>query len=107
MSFEAQLSDPVNLAFRIKEFLSLYAIVRPDFDPEYDDEEERFVSPDASILFAAQKILEVESALPESFFVDSSWDSGGYSPRNDAAGRAMHNQIVTECRALINAAVVK
>lgn len=95
------MSESVKTACRIKEFLSVYANIRPDFDPEFDDEEERFTSPDASILFAAQKILEGDSALPKSFSVDSSWESGGYSPYNDAAGRAMHNQIVSECKALI------
>ena len=96
--------DAVQTASKIKQFLSVYANIRPDYDPEYDDENERFTSPDASILFAAQQILEKEPQLPNNFAVDSSWESGGYSPYTDAEGRAIHNQLVAECKELIKPA---
>ena len=36
------------LSERIYKFIETYAGVRPDWDAEYDDEDDKFTSPDAS-----------------------------------------------------------
>lgn len=90
--------SPVALSEKIAAFLQQYANIRPDFDPEFDSEDEKFTSPDASILFAAQTILAKGELLPNDFHVDSSWGSGGYSPYTDAKGKQLHDEIVAECK---------
>jgi hypothetical protein len=87
-------------AEKIEAFLSRYAQVRPDYHPDFDDEDEQFTSPDASILFAAQKILETGESLPSNFIINSSWGSGGYAPYSDTQGKAMHDEIVAICNGL-------
>lgn len=88
------------LAEKIKNFLNQYANIRPDYDPAFDSEDERFTSPDASILFAAQIILSQGRKLPTFFYLDSSWSSGGYAPYTSVEGKFLHDQIVLECRQL-------
>ncbi len=88
------------LAQKIAGFLAKYAVVRPDYEPDSEDESERFTSPDASILFAAQKILEKYPALPKGFSANSSWESGGYAPYLDQQGKALHDEIVQECNTM-------
>lgn len=89
------------LAEKIAKFLTLHANVSADYDPDFSDEEDLFASPDANILYCAQKLLEQQSFLPKGFIVHSSWESGGYSPYNDAGARALHDEIVKECQQFI------
>lgn len=93
--------DPDQTASEIREFLKEYAIPNADYDPEYDDESGKFGSPDANILFCAQQLLEKDGGLPKDFSVNSSWESGGYSPYSDPVGRETHNKIVAKCNQLI------
>lgn len=91
---------PQELAQKIAGFLDKYAGRKPDFDPQFDDESERFTSPDASILFEAGKMLSKFPALPEDFAIFSSWESGGYAPYQDKEGKALHDEIVQQCNAM-------
>jgi hypothetical protein len=88
---------PEELSVKIKNFLDEYAGVIPDFDPEYDDECDKFTSPDAGILFAASEMLAKDLKIQPSFIVFSEWGSGGFKPYNSKAGRLLHDEIVEDC----------
>jgi hypothetical protein len=88
---------PQETAKKIGDFLAKYAATRPDYDPLFDDEDEQFTSPDASILFAAKDLLEKGQPLPKDFSIQSSWGSGGYRPYNDPIGKEIHDNLVAEC----------
>ena len=90
--------DSKQLSSEIENFLSTFADKSTDFDPEYDDEEEQFASPDASILFTAAYFLKTEGSLPKHFSIDSSWESGGYRPYSDKIGRSLHDSIIEKCK---------
>ena len=89
------------LALRIKNFLASHAELSADYDPEYDDEDDQFASPDASSFFAAYTYLKDDKMPPKTFRVDSSWESGGYKPYSDTKARLMHDELVRSCRTLI------
>lgn len=99
--------SPIQLAQSIKEFLTKHAKVRPDFDPSEDDEDERFASPDATLLLYAQERFEKGLLLPNGFSINSSWESGGYSPYSDTEGRKWHDSLVAACNAYNRSDVVK
>lgn len=82
-------------------FLEKFAEVRPDYDPEYEDKDEKFTSPDASILFAAATLLNEQGVLPHDFSLFSSWGSGGYKPYDDTIGQATHAALVNKAKSLI------
>ncbi len=69
-----------------------------DYDPEYDDEEDVYGSPDAGNLFMIARQLSEQGKLHELTRVDSSWESGGYSPYADPEARAKHDQLVVELK---------
>ena len=58
------------LATRIYTFLEKYAKIRPDFDQEFDDDNEKYTSPDASILRYCTDVLN-DSKIPN--MSDYSW----------------------------------
>ena len=64
------------LAKDIKDFLESYGKIKADYDPEYDEEYERFSSPDASELLYASERLEQRELLER--FPWSDYSSGGY-----------------------------
>jgi hypothetical protein len=88
------------LSERIEQFLATYGIVKADYDEELESEEDKYASPDASILFAAKQLLDTRQALPKNFVIHSSWGSGGYAPYTDKKGRSMHDEIVKDCELL-------
>ena len=45
-----KFSEYKNLSNRINTFLDKYATIRADWDEKYDEEDEKYASPDASIL---------------------------------------------------------
>jgi hypothetical protein len=96
------MKDSQILAQFIFEFLGRYAGVRPDYDPEYDEDDEKFTSPDASILFAAATHLKQCGTLPPNFDLHTSWGSDGYAPYRSKTGNDLHDAIVTACRKLNN-----
>ena len=64
------------LAKDIKDFIDKYAGIRPDFDPEYDEEYEKYTSPDASELLYCSERLEQGGEIER--FPWSDYSSGGY-----------------------------
>jgi hypothetical protein len=83
------------------QFLINHGDILPDFDPKFDEESEKFTSPDASILFAAATILSRDGILPYNFTLDSSWGSGRYIPFNDDYAIALHNRLIIELKGFI------
>ena len=88
------------LSVEIFAFLDEFADIKADFDPEFDDEEEKFASPDAGCFFAAANILQTTNKLPKTFYVASTWGSGGYSPYSSQSGKATHDQLMNKCKNL-------
>lgn len=89
----------LELAARIIDFLEKYAKIRPDWDAVYDEEEDKFTSPDASMLKYCADMLYMDKK-PLSCF--SEWSSGGYGPYSSVEGREEHDTIVKEIYTIIN-----
>lgn len=81
------------LAERIYKFLDEYAGIRPDWDSDYDDDDDKFTSPDASMMKYSADMLN-KGERPESCW--SSWDSGGYVPYTSEDGRKEHDSLKKE-----------
>ena len=96
------MSKRTELAIRIKAFLDNHAEINTEFDSEYDDEAERFASPDASSFFVAYKYLLDDKLPPKTFSINSSWGSGGYKPYLDREAQLIHDELVLCCRTLID-----
>lgn len=88
------------LSTRILTFLEAHAHLSADFDPEYDDEDDMYGSPDAGNLFTIARQLRDHGTLPTGLKADSSWESGGYYPYPDKEARADHDRLVEEIKAL-------
>lgn len=86
------------LSKRIYKFLDKFAGIRPDYDPEYDDEEDKFTSPDASMLKYCADLLSKELKPTRCF---SEWSSGGYNPFSSKEGREEHDYLVSEVYKII------
>lgn len=82
----------------IYDFLDKYAAIKPDWDADYDDEEEKYTSPDASMLKYCADMIS-EGFKPET--CDSSWESGGYKPYSSKEGRLQHDIIKKEIQKII------
>lgn len=85
-----------NFSESIFKFLEKFAEIKADHDPEFDDEDEKFASPDASILYAAATILSDGNLLPQDFSLASSWESGGYTPYSSKEGKIEHDLIISK-----------
>ena len=98
-TYKAQANSTAQLmANRVLNFLILHANMNADYDPEYDDEEDVYGSPDAGNLFMIARQLSEQGKLHELTRVDRSWESGGYSPYADPEARAKHDQLVVELK---------
>lgn len=86
------------LSNRIKVFLDTYANIRPDYDEDYDDEDEKYTSPDASMLKHCADVLSLGQIPTECW---SEWSSGGYRPYTSKEGKLEHDSIVSEIYKLI------
>ena len=87
------------LSDRIYQFIEKYAGIRPDWDSQYDDEDDKFTSPDASqIKYCADMISK--GLKPKQCW--SEWSSGGYKPYYSEEGRAEHDYLVKEIYKIIN-----
>ncbi len=89
----------LDLARRIYAFLDTYAKTRPDFDEVYDDEDDKFTSPDASELKYCADTLSIGTKPSRCF---SEWSSGGYGPYRSVEGREEHDELVKEIYKIIN-----
>lgn len=99
--FESENQDSYTeeLPDRIYKFLDKYAGIKPDFDPEYDDEEDKYTSPDASQLRYCADMLKVGKKPSRCF---SEWSGGGYRPHSSKEGRDEHDKLVKEIYKIIN-----
>lgn len=88
----------VELSQRIYKFIDKYACIRPDFDPKYDDENEKYTSPDASFMKYCADILK-KGEKPTDIWSD--YGSGGYRPMNSEKGRKEHDYLVAEINKII------
>jgi hypothetical protein len=96
--FSNRKLDYIELSKRIYNFLDKYASIRPDYDPEHDDESEKYTSPDASDLRYCADLLKNED---KPTFIWSEWSSGGYKPYNSKEGRIEHDSIISEIKKII------
>lgn len=79
-----------DLVVEIIDFIEKHANISPSYDPDFDDPEDRFTGPDASLLNQAAIALETGQ---EYNFVHSDWGSGCYSPYGDDKARAWHDDL--------------
>lgn len=79
------------LSKEILAFLAKYAKDKADFDPEFEDEEERFNGPDSSMFYAAAKMLQ---AGRKPCAVLSGWGSGCYKTNVDDKGFEIHQHLL-------------
>jgi hypothetical protein len=84
------------LSERIYKFIEKYASIRPDYDPEYDDD--KYTSPDASIMKYCADMLS-KGLKPDQ--CHSSWESGGYKPYSSKDGREEHDYLVKKIYKII------
>lgn len=82
------------LSERIYKFLEKYACVRP----EYDSEDEKYNSPDASMMKYCADCLK-KGHVPTRIFSD--WGQGGYKPYSSKEGRKEHDSLVHEINKII------
>lgn len=87
------------LAERIYKFLDTYAGIKPDWDSKYDEEEDKFTSPDASQMKYCADMIS-KGLKPQQFL--SEWGSGGYKPYLSKEGKEEHNYLVKEIHKIIN-----
>lgn len=92
------MSVEKELAAEIRAFISKHAGIKPDYDPEFDDPEDRFTGPDASMLEAAAAYIEKERDID--FYVHSDWGSGTYHPYGDKVAKDWHDDLVSRANAL-------
>lgn len=86
------------LARQILEFLERYGQIRPDYDPNFEDEEDKFTGPDSAMLLVAARQLEQDQA--PSFHVHSTWESGCYAPYSSQQGRELHDRLMKKIQAI-------
>lgn len=87
----------LELANEISEFLAKHAKISPNFDPMWDTEDEKYTSPDASMLQFAVALLLIGK---KPMRIHSEWGGGGYSPYTDKDGEKWHNEILQKLRNL-------
>jgi hypothetical protein len=86
------------LVDRIYTFINKYANLNPNWDSEFDDEEDKFTSPDASMLKYCADMIKI-GVVPDHCW--SEWSSGGYSPYISKKGRLEHDEIIKDIYKII------
>lgn len=90
----------MELVERIYKFLDQYAGIRPDWDAEFDEEDEKYTSPDASMMKYCADMIK-DGLVPS--HCHSDWGSGGYAPYGSKEGIIEHNYLVSEIYKIIRA----
>lgn len=90
-------SEYKQLANDIDKFIEKYAAISPNYDPEYDNEEDRFTGPDPGQLSMASKLLKI-GRKPDRVW--SEWNSGCYKPYNDKTGKQLHDSLIKRIKEL-------
>ncbi|TLX16542.1 hypothetical protein [Rhizobium sp. MHM7A] len=93
------MTERLELAQKIHDFLDAHAKIAAAYDPEYDDPGERFNGPDSSMLYAAAERLKADVPFQMPF---SSWGSGCYKPVHDQEAKAKHDEILAELRVYLD-----
>lgn len=88
-----------NLSSRIYKFLDKYAAISPNWDEEYDLDEEKYTSPDASEIRTCADLLS-QDIIPDKCYSD--WESGGYKPYSSKEGREEHDLLISEIYKIIS-----
>lgn len=87
-------TSPNEIASLIEDFLNNYAVMNADYDPDFDDKEAQFASPDAANLFLAANLIREHQELPNNYLCQSSWERGGYAPYADTNAHEEHDAII-------------
>lgn len=85
--------SPSDLAEKVSNFLTRYAKTRPDFDPAWDEEEEKWTGPDSYMMDTAADHLMRGEKPPH---VHSDWKSGTYREMSNKEAQAEHDALVAE-----------
>lgn len=93
------ISEKKILAQRIYNFLEKYAGINPNFDPEHDEDHEKYNSPDASQMRYCADMLSQDNKPLRCW---SEWSNGGYKPSNSMEGRKEHDELVELIYEIIN-----
>ena len=91
--------DWKELSDRIYTFIDNYAGINPNWDPEFDDEDDKFTSPDASQMKYCADMLS-RGIKPVRCW--SEWSGGGYKPYSSKEGRKEHDYLVKKVNSIIN-----
>lgn len=91
------------LGERIMGFLDRHARTSPDYDPQFDQPDERYTGPDAVMLHTAATALLAGDTPPA---VRSDWGSGCFQPYADTAARQFHDELVGEIRSVTSVDVI-
>lgn len=79
------------LANDILDFLDKYASISPNYNPDFDDDDDKYTGPDPGQLkIAAIKLKNGQKPNR----VWSEWGSGCYKPYNSADGRKIHDDLL-------------
>lgn len=89
------MTDQLELAKKIHDFLDAHAKTAAAFDPDHDDPSERFNGPDSAMLYAAAERLKAGAPFKMPF---SSWGSGCYQPLHDKEAKAKHDDLLAELK---------
>lgn len=87
------------LAYRIYNFLEIYACLNPNWDAKYDEVCEKYTSPDAAQLRECADLF-LKGIKPKQ--AHSDWESGGYKPYTSKEGKKEHNEILKQIYKFIN-----
>ena len=87
------------LSKRIRIFVDKYAVVRPDWNKDFDDIADKYTSPDASQMLYCADMIEIGKKPSQCW---SDWGSGGYKPYTSKEGRDEHDDLVKEIQKIIN-----
>lgn len=96
---EINENNNLDLVSEIRNFLESHANISPNYDPDYDDPEDRFTGPDPSELSYAADILERGEKLES--VPRSDWGSGCYGDYTDKQAKAWHDEIMKKIKSTI------
>lgn len=94
----------IDLATRIDNFLATYAKLSANYDPEYDEADERWNGPDSAMLDIASKAIKAGQTPPP---VHSDIGSGCYKDYQNPSVQQEHQEIVTAVNELANGQVTE
>ena len=94
-----QIVKNERLAKRIYKFLDKFAGIKPNWNPEADEDDSKYTSPDASHM---RYCADMISAGMKPSHCWSEWGSGGYTPYSSKAGRTENDFLLSAIYKIIN-----